>query len=128
MTYEECNEQKFDQYKLLHEIEEEGLGGVSEIAAVNASRILKVISRIVSVDEPSVFPDEDGSLSIQFGRQQGAGVVLILLDKEGGGKVFSFVEGTHKKAKYQNALDLPDSFLIEQIEKCFIVKTNERYK
>lgn len=95
--------------KVDDESREEGFPFCSERAKINAEAVLRNLAGVTSVT-PSVYPTSDEEIAIQFGLTGAASSVLLLCDSLGGGACFSYVDGKSQRARFDDALDLPNGF------------------
>ncbi len=98
------------------ESDEEGFRRSSETAKGNARRVLAIIAAH-GLPSPTVYPTAAGEIAIFFRHQARESGVLILCDSEGGGACFSTVAGKSKRARYGDATDMPDAFVLSEIER-----------
>ena len=96
------------------ESEEEGLPACSRVAKDNAKQILGSLAEIEPLP-PVVYPTEDQEIAIFFRRHKGGGTVLLLCDSVGGGACFSSIDGSNRRARYDDATELPDAFVKDQL-------------
>ena len=98
------------------EAAEEGLPPSSELAKRNARHILNVLAQIPS-PAPSVYPTEQGGIAILFQNRRVQGGVLILCEQDGSGACFSTISRKKRRARYDDASDLPGAFVISELKK-----------
>ena len=86
-------------------------------AVESARRILEKVTREVPLYY-SVSPGEDGDVAIQVADNHKNGV-MILCNAEGGASCYVSMagEGQNRRAHYDSARDLPDSFVLEALRK-----------
>lgn len=95
--------------KVDNESREEGFPLCSRQAKNNAESILRNLAGITSV-APSVYPTSDEEIAIQFRVTGATSSVLLLCDSLGSGACFSYVGGKSQRARFDDALDLPNGF------------------
>ncbi len=93
-----------------HEAAEEGWPRGNNLSKGNAKRIITELSR-GTYPQPAIYPTEDGEIAILFQIQSAQAGVLILIDAAGGGACFSTIAGKRRRARYDDASDLPDAFV-----------------
>ena len=94
---------------------ESGLPPPSPNAIQSARRILEKVVRAAPLYY-SVSPGEDGEVAIQTGSGQ-ENAVMILCDAKGGAACYVSVDGENRRAHYDSARNLPDSFVLEAMQK-----------
>ena len=95
--------------KVDDESREEGFPLCSERAKTNAESILRNLAGVTHVT-PSVYPTSDDEIAIQFRVTSASTSVLVLCDSSGSGACFSYVDGKSRRARFDDALDLPNGF------------------
>jgi len=98
------------------EAAEEGFSPVSESAKQNALNIVKGLAK-GPYPQPVIYPTADGEVAILFQQKKTKSGVLILCDGSGGGSCFSTIGGKNQRARYDDAADLPDEFIRDQLLK-----------
>lgn len=93
-----------------HEAAEEGWPRGNNLSKGSAKRIIIELSR-GTYPQPAIYPTEDGEIAILFQKQSAQAGVLILIDGAGGGACFSTIAGKRRRARYDDASDLPDAFV-----------------
>ena len=64
---------------------------------------------------PTVYPTGDGEIALYFKSPVSKGSVLILVGNDGQGACFSYVNGKNRRARYDDASELPDVFIRAQL-------------
>lgn len=95
---------------------EEGYPKVSGICKANAQAILTELARGIH-QLPTVYPTADGEIAILFQRRNVRASVLILCEKSGAAVCFSTIGGKRSRANYEDAKELPDSFVNDKLLK-----------
>ena len=95
------------------EIAEDGLPEVAPSARQEAARIIVALARHPRA--PTVYPTQDGEIAIHFRSPDRPSSVVILLNRHGGGECYAYTGGRSRRAHYDVASDLPDSFVMEQL-------------
>ena len=95
------------------EIAEDGLPEVAPSARQEAERIIVALARHPWA--PTVYPTQDGEIAIHFRSPDRPSSVVILLDGHGRGECYAYTGGRSRRAHYDVASDLPDSFVMEQL-------------
>lgn len=93
-----------------HEAAEEGWPRVNNLSKGSAKRIITELSR-GTYPQPAIYPTEDGEIAFLFQKRSAQAGVLILIDSAGGGACFSTIAGKRRRARYDDASDLPDAFV-----------------
>ena len=65
---------------------------------------------------PTVYPTEDGEIALYFKSPVAKSSVLILVGNDGQGACFSYVKGKNRRARYDDASELPDVFVRAQLQ------------
>ena len=95
------------------EIAEDGLPDVAPSARKEAGRIIVALARHPC--PPTVYPTQDAEIAIHFKSPDAPSSVVILLDRHGRGECYAYTGGRSRRAHYDVASDLPDSFVMEQL-------------
>ncbi len=95
------------------EIAEDGLPDIARSARKEAERIIVALARHPWA--PTVYPTQDGEIAIHFKSPDAPSSVVILLDGHGRGECYAYTGGRSRRAHYDVASDLPDSFVVEQL-------------
>ena len=95
------------------EIAEDGLPDVAPSARKEAERIIVALARHPWA--PTVYPTQDAEIAIHFKSPDAPSSVVILLDRHGRGECYAYTGGHSRRAHYDVASDLPDSFVVEQL-------------
>ena len=64
---------------------------------------------------PTVYPTADGEIALYFKSPVSASSVLILVGNDGHAACFSYIEGKNRRARYEDATELPDEFVKAQL-------------
>ena len=65
---------------------------------------------------PTVYPTEDGEIALYFKSPVATSAVLIVVGNDGQGACFSHVKGKNRRARYDDASELPDVFVRAQLQ------------
>ncbi len=93
---------------------EEEFAPCSDLAKTNAATILADLANFILI-APTVYPTSDQEIAIQFRPDGSRASVLILCDSSGGGVCFSFIEGKNRRARFDDAADLPAGFVVAEL-------------
>ena len=96
------------------EVLEDGLPTVSAETRGEAARILRELSG--QTIQPTTYPTNDGEIVIHFQSPGVPAAVLIELSNDGQAACFSCVGGKNRRARYGDSSDLPDAFVMAQLE------------
>lgn len=66
---------------------------------------------------PTVYPTEDGEIALYFKPPAAKSAVLIVVANDGQAACFSYVNGKNRRARYEDASELPDDFVREQLRR-----------
>ena len=100
------------------EAQEGGYEPPTEQAKNHAERILKSLGhRGGGWPAPSVYPTSDREVAIFFRSESRRASVLILCASDGQGACFAFADGRGRRARYEDAGELPDAFAWAQLQK-----------
>ncbi|MCI0561039.1 MAG: hypothetical protein MN733_21340 [Nitrososphaera sp.] len=105
--------QELDQVD--EEAAEEGLPLSNQLCKRNAKNILKNLT-LRKTPAPTVYPTENGAIAILFQHRETRTAVLILCEPDGSGACFATSEGKKRRARYDDASDLPDEFVMSQLQ------------
>lgn len=94
------------------EVAEEGLPDISSDTKDLTRRILVALAH--QSIPPTVYPTEDGEIALYFKSPVAKSSVLVLVGNDGQGACFAYVNGKNRRARYEDALDLPE-FAREQL-------------
>ena len=64
---------------------------------------------------PTVYPTEDGEIALYFKSPVATSAVLIVVGNDGRGACFAHVKGKSRRARYDDASELPDVFVRAQL-------------
>ena len=98
------------------EAAEEGFPLSNNLSRGNARHILDELTH-EPCPGPTVYPTEDGEIAILFQMRRAQAGVLILCERDGGGVCFSTIAGKKRRARYDDASELPDAFVRSQLFK-----------
>ena len=93
---------------------EEGYEAIEKIAKQNAKHILESI-RLIGLPAPSIYPTEDREVAILFASRKPGSAVLVLCESKGGWACFSSVGGKNRRARADDATDIPHPFLVKEL-------------
>jgi hypothetical protein len=100
------------------EANEEGYSVPSISAKDNARRIIQEIAKMaLTLPQPAVYPTADREIAVLFRRATARAAVLITCDADGGGACFSIIGGKNRRARYDDASDLPDAFVVSELQR-----------
>ncbi len=97
------------------EAAEEGLPLSNQLCKRNARNILKKLAQ-GTTPAPTVYATDNGAIAILFQNRETQSGVLILCEPDGSGACFSTTAGKKRRARYDDASDLPDAFVTSQLE------------
>ena len=96
------------------EVLEDGLPTIKAETRGEAARILRELDG--QAIQPTTYPTDDGEIVIHFQSPGVPAAVLIELSNDGQGACFSCVGGKNRRARYDDSSDLPDAFVMAQLE------------
>ena len=96
------------------EIVEDGLPEIGPSVRKEAERIVVGLARLPWA--PTVYPTRDAEVAIHFKSPDSPGSVVVLLDNHGRGECYAYIGGHSRRARYEASSDLPDGFVMEQLE------------
>ncbi len=96
----------------LQEADDEGFPPPTEVARVNAARLIHAMYRIRAC-RLEVYPTADGEVAIDAGASNRS--VVLLCQAAGGALCLANTGATHRRAHYSDANELPDGFLREAL-------------
>ena len=96
------------------EVAEEALPELSADTKKHARRIVFALTK--QPIAPTVYPTTDGEIALYFKSSVAASSVLILVGNNGQAACFSYINGKNRRARYDDASDLPDEFVKAQIQ------------
>jgi hypothetical protein len=94
------------------ESREQGFEPCSAVAKGTATTVLTGLSRRFPRREWEVYPTQEREVAIEV-RGPAARGLLILCDAQGGATCFVTIDGKNRRARYDDASRLPDSFVID---------------
>ena len=80
------------------------------VCKIHAERILRDLARL-DLSMPAVYPGESGEVEILFQNRKSKSGVLVSCEPQGSAACYVSVTGRTRRARYDDASDLPDSFL-----------------
>lgn len=96
------------------EVIEDGLPVIKAETKGEAARILRELAgRTI---QPTIYPTDDGEIVIHFQSPGVPAAVLIELGNDGQAACFSCVGGRNRMARFDDPSDLPDAFVMAQLE------------
>ena len=95
------------------EVAEEALPELLANTKKHARRIIFALAK--QPIAPTVYPTADGEVALYFKSPVAASSVLILIGNDGQAACLSYINGKNRRARYDDASDLPDEFVKEQI-------------
>lgn len=96
------------------EVAEEKLPAIDAATKNEAERILRALAfRSIA---PTVYPTQDGEIAIYFKSPNEPGSVLILLSNSGSAECYAYAGGKSRRAHYGTSSDLPDGFVLKQLQ------------
>ncbi len=96
-----------------NEVAEEALPELLADTKQHARRIIFALAK--QSIAPTVYPTTDGEIALYFKSPVAASSVLILIGNNGQAACFSYINGKNRRARYDDAADLPDEFVKAQI-------------
>ena len=96
------------------EVVKDGLPAINTETKDEAARILRRLQR--QAIQPTMYPTDDGEIVIHFQSPGVSAAVLIELSNDGQGACFACVDGKNRRARYDDSADLPDAFVMAQLE------------
>ena len=99
------------------EIAEDNLPEVSGTTKAEAERILRAVARCALAPAPAVYPTQDAEIALHFKAPGRLGAVLVLLRDDGRADCHSYIGGRSRRAHYGTSSDLPDAFVLEQLDR-----------
>ena len=95
------------------EVTEEAL---PEIQAHTKDKARAIISALATQPvAPTVYPTADGEVALYFKSPVATSSVLILVGNDGQAACFSYIDGKNRRARYEDATELPDEFVKAQL-------------
>ena len=94
------------------EVAEEGLPDISARARDLARRILVALSD--QSIAPTVYPTDDGEIALYFKSSVAKSSVLVLVGNNAQGACFAYINGTSRRARYEDASEL-SNFVSQQL-------------
>ncbi len=96
------------------EVAEEALPELAADTKKHARRIVFALTK--QPIAPTIYPTTDGEVALYFKSPVTASSVLILVGNDGQATCFSYINGKNRRARYDDAADLPDEFVKAQIQ------------
>ena len=95
------------------EVTEEAL---PEIQAHTKEKARAIMSALATQPvAPAVYPTADGEVALYFKSPVATSSVLILVGNDGQAAWFSYIDGKKRRARYEDATELPDEFVKAQL-------------
>ena len=95
------------------EVTEEAL---PEIQAHTKAKAMAIMFALATQPvAPTVYPTEDGEVALYFKSPVATSSVLILVGNDGQAACFSYIDGKNRRARYEDATELPDEFVKAQL-------------
>ena len=95
------------------EVTEEALPEIQSHTKEKARAIISALA--TQLVAPTVYPTADGEIALYFKSPVSASSVLILVGNDGHAACFSYIEGKNRRARYEDATELPDEFVKAQL-------------
>ena len=100
------------------EIAEDHLPEVGAAAKAEAERIVRALAGCSPASPaPSVYPTQDAEIALHFKSPGQPGAVLVLLRDDGRADCHAYIDGRSRRAHYDTSSDLPDAFVLDQLER-----------
>ena len=99
------------------EIAEDNLPEVGAAAKAEAERVLRAVARCAPTPAPAVYPTQDADIALHFKSPGRPGAVLVLLRDDGRADCHVYIGGRSQRAHYGTSSDLPDAFVLEQLDR-----------
>jgi len=96
------------------EVAEEALPELAAETKKHARRIVFALTK--QPIAPTIYPTTDGEVALYFKSPVATSSVLILIGNDGQAACFSYINGKNRRARYDDASDLPDEFVKAQIQ------------
>ena len=97
------------------EVAEESLPEIFPGTKDHARRILFALA--TQSIAPTVYPTEDGEIALYFKSPVATSAVLIVVGNDGQGACLSYVNEKTRRARYDDASELPDGFVREELQR-----------
>ena len=97
------------------EVAEESLPAIPTGTKDSARRILLALAE--QSIAPTIYPTRDGEIALYFNAPATKSSVLITVGNDGQGACFSYINGRNCRARYEDASELPDGFVTEQLNR-----------
>jgi len=95
------------------EVYEEAL---PEIRSDTKDKARKIIFALMGQSiPPTVYPTMDGEIALYFKSPITTSSVLLLVGNDGQAACFSYINGKNRRARYEDATELPDEFVRAQL-------------
>ena len=96
-----------------NEVTEEALPEIRFETKVKAREIISALA--TQPVAPTVYPTMDGEIALYFKSPVATSSVLILVRNDGQAACFSYIDGKNRRARYEDATELPDEFVKAQL-------------
>ena len=105
------------------EIAEENLPQVGETTKAEAERLVRALTgRAPACALLAVYPTQDAEIALHFKAPGRPNAVVILLSDGGRADCHAYVGGKSRYRRYETSADLPDAFVLEQLD-CLIPRS-----
>ena len=95
------------------EITEEALPKIQSHTKDKARAIISALA--TQSVAPTVYPTMDGEVAVYFKSPVATSSLLILVCNDGQAACFSYIAGKNRRARYEDATELPDEFVKAQL-------------
>ena len=99
--------------RINEEAAEEGYPPIGDVAKKNAKRVLFTAGS--GPLEPVVYASMDGEIAVYFKSPVAPAALLVLLDDHGGAGCYWSLRGKSEYRRHDKASDLPDGFMLTQL-------------
>ena len=99
------------------EIAEDNLPEVGAATKSEAERLVRALTRRAPARALlAVYPTQDAEIALHFKVPDRPGAVLILVSDSGRADCYSYIDGRSRRAHYGTSSDLPDAFVLDQLD------------
>ena len=95
------------------EVVEEALPGIRSDTKDKARKIIFALMH--QPIAPTIYPTMDGEIALYFKSPMTTSSVLLLVGNDGQAACFSYIDGKNRRARYEDATELPDEFVRAQL-------------
>ena len=100
------------------EIAEDNLPEVGATTKAEAERIVRALAGCSPTSlAPAVYPTQDAEIALHFKSPGQLGTVLVLLRDDGRADCHAYIGGRSRRAHYGTSSDLPDAFVLDQLDR-----------